>query len=245
MIPRIYQPIPLANQAEISLDKWGIQHLKALRLHQDDNIIIFNGDGFCYGGQITSITPKEIKIKLFSQEKPSTESSLTIHLLQAISRGERMDYTVQKATELGVTAIIPIISERCEVRLSHDRWQKRQQHWQQIAISACEQTGRTRIPTINFPTPLPDALQPGNALALVLDPEENQTLADIESYFDKKPESIFILIGPEGGLSGAEVALAKQKNFQGIRLGPRILRTETAGVTMLAALHARWGDFLL
>lgn len=181
------------------------------------------------------------------QEISLAEPSLIIHLFQAISRSERMDYTVQKATELGVTSITPIISERCEIRLSTDRWQKRQQHWQQIAISACEQTGRTRIPSIHFPQPLTKALEElsDHSLALVFDLEETQTLESMNAHFDKKPKSIVILVGPEGGLTETEIALAKQKGFRGLRLGRRILRTETAGPTILAALHARWGDFLL
>lgn len=247
VIPRIYQPIELADQTEISLDPWGTRHIKALRLCISDDVVLFNGDDTNYFGKVISIESKTVKIKLVGHEISLAEPSLVIHLFQAISRSERMDYTIQKATELGVTSITPIISERCEIRLSTDRLQKRQEHWQQIAISACEQTGRTGIPSIHFPQSLAKTLEElrSHSLALILDPEGTETLASLNTDFDKKPESIIILVGPEGGLTATEIALAKQKGFKGIRLGRRILRTETAGPTMLAALHARWGDFIL
>lgn len=244
---RIYQPTPLAIQTEISLDSWGMQHVKALRLRENDALIIFNGSDREYCGKITAISAKKIQVTLISEQKSLKESSLTIHLFQAISRGERMDYTIQKSTELGVTSITPLISERCEVRLSDERFQKRQQHWQQIAISACEQTGRTQIPTIHFPQSLSDALQNSTmeGLAIVLDPNETQTLENLSPYFEKTPPPISILIGPEGGLTTAEIELSKKHGFQGLRLGARILRTETAAPALLAALQAKWGDFLL
>lgn len=244
-VPRIYQPIPLSNESEITLDEFGTQHLKALRLMINDPIVIFNGNGLNFHGKITSINQKTIHVKLMHHEKSTMESSLTIHIWQAVSRSERMDYTIQKTTELGVNTITPILSNRCEVHLSTERWQKRQQHWQRIAISACEQCGRSQIPTIHFPILLGEALTNiKKELAWILDSEAAETLIDLEPCFIKKPPNITILIGPEGGLTQAEISLAKQYLFTGIRLGKRILRTETAGVAVLAAIHARWGDFL-
>jgi 16S rRNA (uracil1498-N3)-methyltransferase len=242
-LPRIYQPIPLSPNLEITLNAWGIQHLKALRLRTNDPLIIFNGDGYDYTGEIIRITTKEIHVQLTSQQTPPTESKLTLNLLQAVSRGERMDYTIQKSTELGITSITPIISERCEIKLSKDRWEKRQQHWQQIAISACEQTGRTKIPRIHFPKILSNALESKAELAIILDPFAEQTLIDLEPCFKEKPPEISILIGSEGGFTATEIDFAQQNGFQPLRLGPRILRTETAAPALLAALHAKWGDF--
>ena len=243
-LPRIYQSIPLICETEITLNSWGMQHLKALRMHQDDPLIVFNGDGYEYPGKIIQITTKAVRVQLISQQTPLTESTLTLNLLQAISRGERMDYTIQKSTELGVTSIVPIISERCEIRLSSERWLKRQQHWQQIAISASEQTGRTRIPQIHFPEMLSNALDNPAELAIILDPFAKQTLTDLVPHFEKKLPAISILIGSEGGFTATEINFASQKGFQALRLGSRILRTETAAPALLAALHAKWGDFV-
>ena len=243
--PRIYQNTTLFIGTEIQLDLWGVQHVKALRLRKNESLVLFNGDNTEYLAEIIHINPKEIRVKLISQQLSSKESCLTIHLLQAISRGERMDYTIQKSTELGVHTITPIISERCEIKLAEERLQKRQQHWQQIAISACEQTGRTHVPVIHFPKSLSDALKSRQGLTIVLDPDEKQTLETLSPYFEETPPAISILIGPEGGLTTTEIQYAKKQGFQGIRLGPRILRTETAAPAFLAALQARWGDFLL
>jgi 16S rRNA (uracil1498-N3)-methyltransferase len=145
-LPRIYQPVALTDSSEISLDNWGISHVKALRLREKDLLILFNGEGKEYEGNITTLNNKTIRVQLFSEQKPATEPCLKIHLLQAMARGERMDYIIQKTTELGVTSITPLLSERCEVRLCAERLQKRQQHWQQIAISACEQARRVCVP---------------------------------------------------------------------------------------------------
>lgn len=243
-LSRIYQPYPFANQTEITLDAWGVQHIKALRLRKGNPIIIFNGDGNDHHGTITEITTKKIQVEFTSKETPQKESKLILHLLQAISKGERMDYTIQKSTELGVTSITPIISERCEVHLSPERWEKRQRHWQQIAISACEQTGRTHIPMIHFPIPLTKILKNSTTLAIILDPDAEHTLKNFAHYFEKQLPILSVLIGPEGGFSDTEINYAKQTGFQCLRLGPRILRTETAAPVLLAALHAKWGDFV-
>jgi 16S rRNA (uracil1498-N3)-methyltransferase len=244
VIPRIYQSQALKIQREISLDAWGIQHVKALRLQAANKLIIFNGDGVEYLGQINTINKKSIEVALLSEQACAREPSLNLHLIQAISRGERMDYTVQKATELGVASIIPVISERCEVKLTPERLEKRQSHWQQIAISACEQTGRNQIPTVHSPKPFSQALRHSGGLALALDPDAAQTLSALVIDFPQLPSSVFILIGPEGGLTPTEIQLAKQHGFYGLRLGKRVLRTETAGPVVLAVLHAYWGDFL-
>jgi 16S rRNA (uracil1498-N3)-methyltransferase len=169
-----------------------------------------------------------------------TESPLHVTLAQGVSRGERMDYTIQKAVELGVTRIVPLISERCEVRLEGERLTKRVQHWQAVAASACEQCGRNRVPPVLAPVPLNSWLaEPVHGLRLVLNPLAPATLTSLSTPDDRL---ITLLIGPEGGLSDAEVKRAQQSGFVGIRLGPRILRTETAAVTALSALQMLWGD---
>ena len=166
------------------------------------------------------------------------ESGLTIELGQVMSRGERMDYAVQKATELGVTRIVPLFSERCEVKLSSERQDKRQQHWQQVAISACEQSGRSRVPEIAQPQPLSQWLtQCHSALKLVLHPDAAMPLAQRQA-----PASVALLIGPEGGLGDQEIAQARAAGFDSLQLGPRVLRTETAPVAALAVLQYLWGD---
>lgn len=245
-LPRIYQPVALTDSSEIYLDDGGIQHVKALRLREKDALILFNGEGKEYEGKITALNHRSTCVTLFSEQTPATEPRLKIHLLQAIARGERMDYIVQKATELGVTSISPLMTERCEVRLCAERLQKRQKHWQQIVISACEQARRVCIPKIHFPQSLTDSLNLNytQAVALTLDPEGEQTLGDLDAVSLQTAPEIFILVGPEGGLTASEIQQAKGKGFKPLRLGPRILRTETAAPALLAALQAKWGDFL-
>ena len=166
------------------------------------------------------------------------ESPLAIHLGQGLSRGERMDWAIQKATELGVTEITPIMSERCEVRLKDERADKRLAHWRQVAISACEQCGRSRVPVIHPPVLLSDWIKTTEAdLKLVLHPV-SEPLAS-----HAKPSRLAFLIGPEGGLTDNEIDLAQAAGYQPARLGPRVLRTETAPVVALAVAQQLWGDF--
>jgi 16S rRNA (uracil1498-N3)-methyltransferase len=165
------------------------------------------------------------------------ESPLHVHIGQGLSRGERMDWAIQKATELGVAEITPIVSSRCEVRLKDERTDKRMSHWRQVAISACEQCGRSVLPLIHPPLVLEDWLKQSSAeLKLVLHP----VAEPLTSH--RKPQSLAFLIGPEGGLSDNEVALAQSAGFQPARLGPRVLRTETAPIVALAVAQHLWGD---
>ncbi len=166
------------------------------------------------------------------------ESPLRTHLGQALSRGERMDWAIQKAVELGVSEITPLFTERCEVKLQGERADKRQAHWQQIAVSACEQCGRSSVPVIHPPMALHDwlsALQVDVRLVL-----HHRTEQDLQSL--PAPESAALLIGPEGGLSAGEIAQAEQAGFHAARFGPRVLRTETAPVVALTMLQHLWGD---
>ncbi|MCY1424703.1 Ribosomal RNA small subunit methyltransferase E [compost metagenome] len=199
---------------------------------------LFDGSGQEFVGELVEVGKKSVQVELREQFAGQTESPLRIHLGQGLSRGERMDWAIQKATELGVAEITPLVSERCEVRLKDERADKRLAHWRQIAISACEQCGRSRVPTINPPLGLDDWLaQTAADLKLVLHP-----LAEpLASH--ARPASLAFLIGPEGGLSDAEVQLAQQAGYHSARLGPRVLRTETAPVVALSVAQQLWGDF--
>lgn len=210
---------------------------RVLRLAAGAAVQLFDGSGQEYRGKLVEVGKKHVKAELFEQLAGLSESRLRIHLGQGLSRGERMDWAIQKATELGATEITPIVSERCEVRLKDERADKRLAHWRQIAISACEQCGRSVIPTIYPPTPLHDWLAIEAELKLVLHPIA-EPLSDHEP-----PRTLALLIGPEGGLSDAEIGQARLSGFKPARLGPRVLRTETAPVAALSVAQQLWGDF--
>lgn len=211
---------------------------RVLRLNAGAAVQLFDGSGVEYLGEITEVGKKLVRVELCEQIAGQPESPLRIHLGQGLSRGERMDWAIQKATELGVSEITPIVSERCEVRLKDERADKRLAHWRQIAISACEQSGRSSVPMIQPPMALTDWLQQSSAeLKLVLHPVA-QALSS-----HNKPASLAFLIGPEGGLNDSEVTQAQAAGFLAARLGPRVLRTETAPVVALSIAQQLWGDF--
>ncbi len=210
---------------------------RVLRHAVGDAVQLFDGSGQEFLGELIEVGKKCVRVELRERFDGLAESPLQIHLGQGLSRGERMDWAVQKATELGAQQITPILSERCEVRLKDERTDKRLAHWRQVAISACEQCGRSRLPLIHPPLALADWLNQVEAdLKLVLHP-----LAEPWTRH-ARPGSLAMLIGPEGGLSEAEVALARDFDFQTARLGPRVLRTETAPVVALAVAQHLWGD---
>ena len=211
---------------------------RVLRHAAGDAVQLFDGSGQEYLGELIEVGKKAVRVELREQLAGQAESPLRIHLGQGLSRGERMDWAIQKATELGVGEITPIVSERCEVRLKDERADKRLAHWRQVAISACEQCGRSVLPVIHAPVSLVEWQAHVQAeLKLVLHP----VAAPLESH--ARPHSLAFLIGPEGGLSEAEVEQAKAAGFHAARLGPRVLRTETAPVVALAVAQQLWGDF--
>ena len=211
---------------------------RVLRHAAGDAVQLFDGSGQEYLGELLEAGKKRVTVELVEALPGQAESPLRIHLGQGLSRGERMDWAIQKATELGVSEITPIVSERCEVRLKDERADKRLAHWRQVAISACEQCGRSVLPVIHAPITLAEWQAHVQAeLKLVLHP----VAAPLESH--ARPHSLAFLIGPEGGLSEAEVAQAKAAGFHAARLGPRVLRTETAPVVALAVAQQLWGDF--
>ena len=232
---RIYQDIPLAANQSIALDKAASNHLiKVLRLKNQQEFTLFNGTGSEYPATL-EVSGKHAIAHLQDQLTPTTESQLSIHLLQGISKGDRMDIAIQKSVELGVTRITPVFCNRTVVNLKGDRLEKKLQHWRAIAISACEQCGRNIIPEISTPINVNAATHED----ILLDPLSESpahTLSPVDNQ-------LRILIGPEGGLTNEEIDLAISRGYVGIRLGPRILRTETAALAAITTAQALWGDF--
>jgi 16S rRNA (uracil1498-N3)-methyltransferase len=240
-IPRIHHPAPLSGGARIELSDTAANHVaRVLRLPAGAPLILFNGSGGEFAATLAAIDKRRVLVDVGSFQDEEREPPLPIWLAQGVSRGERMDYTIQKAVELGVSRIIPLFTEHCGVQLHGERLEKRVKHWQGVVIGACEQCGRNRIPQIDCPLTLTRWLQaPAEGLRLVLAPDAEHSLAQLPSPVGP----VTLLIGPEGGLSDQELALAKEAGYRGLRLGPRILRTETAAVAALAAVLGTWGDF--
>lgn len=240
-IPRIYLNTSLNSGISIELDERAFQHtVKVLRLREADEIILFNGHGDEYSATLQQVTKKHARAQVNERIENNTESSLSIQLALGISKGERMDFAIQKAVELGVTDIIPLYTERCVVNLDSKREAKRLEHWQGVIISACEQSGRDVLPALHTPIDIRKNFSalPDNELKLTLSPYAEQTLKQI----NKPDKNVLILIGPEGGLSEQEVELAVQQGFVAVRMGPRILRTETAALTAVSTIQMLWGD---
>ncbi|MES2580939.1 MAG: 16S rRNA (uracil(1498)-N(3))-methyltransferase [Pseudomonadota bacterium] len=215
---------------------------RALRLNIGDKLKLFNGDGIDYSCELISIKKSEVIAKVLASQVIENESPLNITLLQGISSGDRMDYTIQKAVELGVKAIQPISTERSVVKLNQERAQKRLEHWQNIVTSACEQSGRAFVPKILPPVNLSNWLAENpqeNATRILLNPIGALKIA----VLTKPAGEIQLLIGAEGGLSQNEINAATSQGFQSIILGPRILRTETAALTAMASMQTLWGDY--
>jgi 16S rRNA (uracil1498-N3)-methyltransferase len=240
---RFFSTEDLVIGAAVKLSENAAIHAtRALRLNVGDEIHLFNGDGFDYACELIAVKKSEVIAKVNARQARDTESPLNITLLQGISSGDRMDYSIQKAVELGVKQIQPIATERSVVKLSAERAQKRLEHWQNIVISACEQCGRATIPQVLTPTTLANWLSTNSASTatrILLNPIGAKRLAALE----KPSGEIQLLIGAEGGLTQAEINLAISQGFQSVILGPRILRTETAGPTAIASLQSLWGDF--
>lgn len=210
---------------------------RVLRHTVGDAVQLFDGSGHEFRGELVEVGKKSVRVELRETFPGLPESPLHIHLGQGLSRGERMDWAIQKATEMGAGVISPVVSERCEVRLKDERADKRMAHWRQVAISACEQCGRSVVPLIQAPLSLADWLEQVDAqLKLVLHPIAEPLLSH------SRPDSLAFLIGPEGGLTDNEVEQAKSAGFHAARLGPRVLRTETAPVVALSIAQQLWGD---
>ena len=238
--PRIYTSQSLVSVNSVELTGPASHYLaRVLRLSKGAPIILFNGDGRDYSGEICDIQRQSVLVRLIDNQVVGTESVLNITLVQAISRGERMDYSLQKATELGVVCIQPVLSSRVGVRLKEGRMAKRLAHWQGVVISACEQSGRAVIPEVKKPLSMAQWLAVvDESPRLVLDPSADNKLSSISLTGN----SVSILVGPEGGLSAAEIEEVRAKSVKAVSLGPRVLRTETAGPAAIAVLQAIAGD---
>jgi 16S rRNA (uracil1498-N3)-methyltransferase len=238
-VPRIHTAQTLSEGMALELEEGPSRHLRGvLRLQVGAPVVLFNGNGGEYAAHIESVDRKRLQMRVDQHDAIERESPLPVHLGIGLSRGDRFDWVVQKATELGVTQISPLFSERVEVKLRGERAEKKLQHWQQVAISACEQCGRNRIPPVLPPQRLADwTTQLDATCKLVLHHRGQQSLAELAP-----PASVALLIGPEGGLSEQEIDLAQQQGFQPLTLGPRILRTETAPLASLAIVQQLWGD---
>jgi 16S rRNA (uracil1498-N3)-methyltransferase len=239
--PRIFTDSPLATGGQCELDDNAAQHVgRVLRMQAGQALVLFNGDGKDYTATITESGKKRVAVAVEDAEQNLTESNLEIVLGQALSKGDRMDYAVQKAVEMGVTRIVPLSTERCDVKLKGDREDKRLRHWRQIAISAAEQCGRARVPEIHPVMALPDWFShTGDCdLRLVLHHRTEQSLGSLA-----QPSRVALMIGPEGGLSQDEIIAVEASGFMPVALGPRVLRTETAPVAVIALCQWLWGDF--
>lgn len=239
---RIHVEQPLALGAELALPAQAAEHVaRVLRMNAGDALIVFNGDGFDYTTTLTSVGKRDVMVHVDGREAIANESPLRLTLAQAVARGEKMDLIVQKATELGVARIVPLFTERSEVKLDAARAEKRLQHWRAVAASACEQSGRVRVPDVLPALSLQawlESLADDGAQRLALLPEGTLRARDIGF----SAAGGWLVVGPEGGLGERDVSMLHEARFQGLRLGPRILRTETAGLAALAALQALHGD---
>lgn len=238
-IPRVYTDQPLTAGDRIELPPETSHYLtRVLRLSANAAVRLFNGKGGSYGGVILTADKSATQVQLEEFDPDNLASPLRVHLGIVVSRGERMDLVMQKATELGVSAITPLFSERCEVKLKGERLTKKQTHWRKVSISACEQSGLNLLPDMHPAEQLQTWLQASDAeLKLVLHPGTEQPLPA-----DRRPESVALLIGPEGGFSDLEIEQASATGFTPLQLGPRILRTETAPIAALTILQYQWGD---
>jgi 16S rRNA (uracil1498-N3)-methyltransferase len=239
--PRIHCIQALAAGSRVQLDAGPSRHLtRVLRLTAGDALVLFDGRGGEYPATIVEAGRESVLAQTGDHRPVEAESPLELHLGIAISRGERMEWVMQKATELGVSAVSPLTSERTGVRLAGERAARKLRHWRQIAVSACEQCGRNRVPEISPPAPLAGWLDTVVAeRKLVLHHRAGGGAEPAGT-----PRSAALLVGPEGGLSAAEIAAAEARGFASLRLGPRVLRTETAPLAAIAILQSRWGDMV-
>jgi 16S rRNA (uracil1498-N3)-methyltransferase len=239
-IPRIYTESLLKEGTTTELDDNAAQHVgRVLRMQPGQELVLFNGDGQDYPGTITAAGKKQIEVQIGSPIPNATESPLKIVLGQTLSKGDRMDYAIQKAVEMGVTQIVPLTTERCDVKLKYDREEKRLSRWQAIAVNAAEQCGRAVAPDVLPVMTIEKWLEHARTcdLRLVLHHRTKQSLTSLV-----KPGSVAIMIGPEGGLTNHEITRAANEGFLPTALGPRVLRTETAPVAAIALCQWLWGD---
>lgn len=240
-MPRFYVDFALSPDSVVELPDNVVRHLNVLRVKNTEEIVLFNGNGKAYPALPEVLEKRRASVRILREEATDNESPLNITLVQAVSSAERMDFTLQKSVELGVAEIRPVISERCVVRLSGERAEKRVARWQEIVVSACEQSGRNIVPKVLPLTTYAQALQqlPQETTKLLMSLNRAQKLSDV------RPQSgnVVFMVGPEGGWTEKEEQQAFDAGFQSVTLGKRVLRTETASLAAIAAMQTLWGDF--
>jgi len=239
---RFYLPDALYAGQVVELPDNVVRHLNVLRVRCGEEVVLFNGNGKAYPARLDVLEKRRACAEVLREEETDNESPLKITLVQSVSSGERMDFTLQKSVELGVVAIQPVISERCVVRLSGERADKRVARWQEIVVSACEQSGRNIVPKVLPLTTYAQALQqlPQETTKLLMSLNRAQKLGDVRPQSGK----VVFMVGPEGGWTDEEERLAFEAGFQSVTLGKRVLRTETASLAAIAAMQTLWGDFV-
>ncbi|WP_410013573.1 16S rRNA (uracil(1498)-N(3))-methyltransferase [Sodalis sp. C49] len=239
-IPRIYHPGPLPAKGTVALDEDAAHHLtRVLRMSEGQLLHLFDGSNHIFEAEIAAAGKKNVTATIIASRPANFESPLQLHLGQVMSRGEKMEFTIQKSIELGVNVITPLFSERCGVKLDDDRMAKKIQQWRKIAIGACEQCGRNSLPLIREAMDLEAwCAERDEGLKLNLHPRAAHSINTLPLPVDK----VRLLIGPEGGLSPEEIAMTSRHGFTEIQLGPRVLRTETTALTVITALQVRFGD---
>ena len=239
-VPRLYIDQPLASGDALALNRRALDHaVKVLRLRAGDPLCLFNGQGGEFAAVLVRGAGGTLLAQIGEHASDRRESPLSVCLVQGISRGERMDYTLQKAVELGVAHIVPVVTERTVSRVADERASRRLEHWRGVVLAACEQSGRTRVPPVAEPRRLAEHLAGTlSGVGLLLDPTAPQALTQTGPYAGV----VSVLIGPEGGLTDDERRAAQAAGYRPVRMGPRVLRTETAAVVALALLQAQGGD---
>lgn len=240
-MPRFYVDFALSPDSVVELPDNVVRHLNVLRVKNTEEIVLFNGNGKAYPALPEVLEKRRASVRILREEATDNESPLNITLVQAVSTAERMDFTLQKSVELGVAEIRPVISERCVVRLSGERAEKRVARWQEIVVSACEQSGRNIVPKVLPLTTYAQALQqlPQETTKLLMSLNRAQNLSDVQPQSGK----VVFMVGPEGGWTEKEEQQAFDAGFQSVTLGKRVLRTETASLAAIAAMQTLWGDF--
>ncbi len=241
-MPRFYVDFALSPDSVVELPDNVVRHLNVLRVKNTEEIVLFNGNGKAYPALPEVLEKRRASVRILREEATDNESPLNITLVQAVSAAERMDFTLQKSVELGVAEIRPVISERCVVRLSGERAEKRVARWQEIVVSACEQSGRNIVPKVLPLTTYAQALQqlPQETAKLLMSLNRAQKLSDVQPQSGK----VVFMVGPEGGWTEKEEQQAFDAGFQSVTLGKRVLRTETASLAAIAAMQTLWGDFV-
>ena len=240
-MPRFYVDFALSPDSVVELPDNVVRHLNVLRVKNTEESVLFNGNGKAYPALPEVLEKRRASVRILREEATDNESPLNITLVQAVSAAERMDFTLQKSVELGVAEIRPVISERCVVRLSGERAEKRVARWQEIVVSACEQSGRNIVPKVLPLTTYAQALQqlPQETTKLLMSLNRAQKLSDVRPQSGK----VVFMVGPEGGWTEKEEQQAFDAGFQSVTLGKRVLRTETASLAAIAAMQTLWGDF--